>query len=107
MQQSATEQSVSAIKQIGATIVEVSEISSAIAAAVEEQGQATQEIARNVQHASQGASAVASSIVEVNRGAADTGAASGQVHGFARTLLSESDQLQLEVDRFLAQVRAG
>ena len=49
--QSATEHSVSAIREIGSTIAQISEISTAIAAAVEEQGAATQEIARNVQHA--------------------------------------------------------
>ena len=53
--QSATEQSVSAIKEIGNTIGQIAEISTAIAAAVEEQGAATQEIARNVQQAAQGA----------------------------------------------------
>src|SRR5262249_53574431 len=46
--QAATEDSVSAIQEIGATITRISEISAAIAAAVEEQGASTQEIARNV-----------------------------------------------------------
>ena len=46
--QTATEESVGAIKAIGGTIAKTSEISAAIAAAVEEQGAATMEIARNV-----------------------------------------------------------
>ena len=52
--QSATEDSVGAIKEIGDTIGRMSEISSTIAAAVEEQGAATQEISRNIQHAAAG-----------------------------------------------------
>ena len=99
--QTATAHSVSAIKEIGDTINHISEISTAIAAAVEEQGLATQEIARSVQHASQGASQVASNIADVDRGAVDTSSASGQVHGFARSLLNESDHLKFEVEKFL------
>src|SRR6202050_1150162 len=45
--QSATQDSVNAIKEISGTIEKLSEISSTIAAAVEEQGAATQEISRN------------------------------------------------------------
>jgi methyl-accepting chemotaxis protein len=105
--QTATQQSVSAIKDIGTTIAQISQISSIIAAAVEEQGATTSEIARNVQQAAQGATQVAGGIAEVNRGAADTGAAAEQVHGFARSLLSESNQLTTEVGKFLATVRAA
>jgi methyl-accepting chemotaxis protein len=105
--QSATEHSVSAIKQIGATIGQISEISSAIAGAIEEQGVATREISHNVQQAAEGASQVADSIADVNRGAEKTGLASGQVHGFARSLLNESNHLRLEVENFLRTIRAA
>src|SRR5437588_4237343 len=53
--QTATQESVDAIKQIGAVILQISEVSSMIAAAVEEQSVATREIARNVQLAASGA----------------------------------------------------
>jgi methyl-accepting chemotaxis protein len=46
--QSATRESVEAIKQIGTVILRISEVSGMIAAAVEEQSAATREIARNV-----------------------------------------------------------
>jgi methyl-accepting chemotaxis protein len=52
--QTSTQDSVTAIKEISATIGRISEISSAIASAVEEQGAATQEISRNVQQAAEG-----------------------------------------------------
>src|SRR6476646_8439783 len=71
--QTATQDSVHAIKEISGTIRRVSEIAAAIAAAIEEQGAATQEIARNVQQAAIGSSQVATSIADVNRGAGDTG----------------------------------
>jgi methyl-accepting chemotaxis protein len=105
--QTATQHSVAAIKEIGGTITQIAEISSAIAAAVEEQGAATQEVARNVQQAAQGATQVAGSIADVNRGAADTGAAAEQVHRSARELLSESNHLESEVEKFLTSVRAA
>jgi methyl-accepting chemotaxis protein len=71
--QSATEDSVNAIRQISGTIEKLSEISSTIASAVEEQGAATQEIARNVQQAALGTNQVSSNIVDVQRGASDAG----------------------------------
>jgi methyl-accepting chemotaxis protein len=105
--QTATQQSVSAIKDIGGTIIQVSEISAAIAAAVEEQGAATQEIARNIQQAAEGATHVTGSMVNVNRGAADTGNASEQVHSLAVSLLAESNHLNIEVETFLRGIRAA
>jgi methyl-accepting chemotaxis protein len=105
--QAATDQSVAAIKQIGGTITQISEISSAIAGAVEEQGVATREISRNVQQAALGATEVAGSISDVSRGAEKTGQESGQVHGFARSLLNESNHLKLEVEKFLQTIRAA
>jgi methyl-accepting chemotaxis protein len=105
--QSATDQSVAAIKEIGSTIEQISGISTAIAGAVEQQGVATREISRNVQQAAEGASQVSSSITNVGHGAEQTGQASEQVHGFARTLLAESSQLEREVEKFLATVRAA
>jgi methyl-accepting chemotaxis protein len=105
--QTATADSVSAIKEIGGTIGRISQIASAIAAAVEEQGAATQEIARNVQQAAQGTAQVASNIVEVNTGASETGSASSQVLSSAQALSSEGNKLKLEVVKFLATVRAA
>jgi methyl-accepting chemotaxis protein len=77
--QTATQDSVTAIKEIGGTIAHISEIASTIAAAVEEQGAATREIARNIEQAASGTTRVASNITDVNRGAGETGSASTQV----------------------------
>jgi methyl-accepting chemotaxis protein len=105
--QSATQHSVSAIKAIGGTIGQISEISTAIAAAVEQQGTATQEIARNVQQAAQGAIEVGGCLADVSRGSADTQAAAEQVHGSARALSQEGQSLKLEVGKFLQTIRAA
>lgn len=105
--QTATQESVATIKEIGKTINLISEISSAIAAAVEEQGAATQEISRSVQQAAQLSGDVAASITDVSRGAGETGAASGQVLSSAQMLSSESTRLKTEVQKFLTTVRAA
>ena len=105
--QAATQDSVSAIKEISGTIEKLSEISSTIAAAVEEQGAATQEISRNVQQAAQGTQQVSSNITDVQRGATDTGSASSQVLSAAQTLSTDSGRLETEVAKFLTAVRAA
>jgi methyl-accepting chemotaxis protein len=105
--QSATQESVVAIKEISVTIGRISEISSTIAAAIEEQGAATQEISRNVQQAAKGTEQVAANITDVQRGASATGSASSQVLSSAESLSTESNRLKLEVGKFLGTVRAA
>ncbi|MBB5047375.1 methyl-accepting chemotaxis protein [Rhodopseudomonas rhenobacensis] len=105
--QSATQGSVAAIREIGVTIGQMSEISSTIASAVEEQGAATQEISRNVQQAAQGTMQVSSNISDVQLGASETGAASAQVLSAAQSLSRDSSRLKDEVSKFLRTVRAA
>jgi methyl-accepting chemotaxis protein len=105
--QSATDQSVGAIQQIGATIAKMSEIASAIALAVEQQGSATQDISSNVHQAAQGTTQVSANINDVQRGASQTGAASTQVLNAARMLSADSDALKRQVAIFLESVRAA
>jgi len=105
--QAATQESVTAIKEISGTIERLSEISSTIAAAVEEQGAATQEISRNAQQAALGTQQVSSNIADVQRGASETGSASSQVLSAAQSLSGDSNRLKLEVGKFLNTVRAA
>ncbi|WOH74013.1 HAMP domain-containing methyl-accepting chemotaxis protein [Bradyrhizobium sp. NDS-1] len=105
--QGATAESVAAIKEIGATIGQISSISTSIASAVEQQGAATQEIARSVQTVAQGTQTAATDIGEVNRGAAETGSASEEVLHSAKTLSSESTRLRAELNRFMGNIRAA
>ncbi|RXH24462.1 chemotaxis protein [Bradyrhizobium nanningense] len=105
--QTATEDSVGAIKEIGATISKISDISTTIAATIEEQGAATAEIARNVSEAAKGTVEVADKIAQVSHGASATGSASTQVLASARSLSTESGRLKSEVAKFLDTVRAA
>jgi len=105
--QTATHESVAAIKGISGTIERLSEISSAIAAAVEEQGAATQGIARSVQQVAGGTQHVSSNIADVQSGATETGSASSQLLAAARSLSGDSNRLKLEVGKFLNSVRAA
>jgi methyl-accepting chemotaxis protein len=105
--QTATEVSVAAIREIGGTIVRISEIASTIAAAVEQQGATTREISQNVGEAAKGTAQVAINITNVNRGASETGTSSAEVLSSARSLATESTRLKLEVHRFLEMVRAA
>jgi methyl-accepting chemotaxis protein len=105
--QTATQDSVNAIKEIGGTIEKLCEISSTIASAVEEQGAATQEISRNVQQAAHGTQQVSANITDVQRGASETGSASSQVLSAAQSLSGDSNRLKLEVGKFLNSVRAA
>jgi methyl-accepting chemotaxis protein len=105
--QGATQESVAAIKEIGGTIGQISEIASTIASAVEQQSSATQEIARSVQNVAQGTQEAAASVMQVNHGATETGSASEEVLNSARSLSAESTRLREELDRFMANIRAA
>jgi len=105
--QSATQESVANMREIGEVIGRIAEISAGIASAIEEQGVATQEIARNVQQAAAGTSEVAVNIAEVKSGATETGGASSQVLTAARSLTGETNRLKSQVESFLRTVRAA
>ncbi len=105
--QGATQESVTAIKEIGDTIGKISGIASTIASAVEQQSSATLEIARNVQNVAHGGQEVAANITQLNRGATETGSASGEVLNSAKSLSAESTRLRQELDRFMANIRAA
>jgi methyl-accepting chemotaxis protein len=105
--QTATRESVTAIKAISSTIDRVAEIASAIATAVNKQDAATREISHHAQQAAQSAARVATNITDANKGTTDTGSASREVLASARTLAGESIRLRQEVDGFLTTVRAA
>ena len=105
--QGATEDAVTAIQGIGATIKEVGEISTAVAAAVEEQGSATREIASNVQQAAAGNQEVSSNIGLVTQAADESKVASSEMLAAASHLVDQGEALRAEIDTFLGEVRAA
>ncbi|MBR0796738.1 HAMP domain-containing protein [Bradyrhizobium jicamae] len=105
--QAASDETVTAIRNVVDVITEIDQIGTAIAAAIEEQGSATKEIARSVQEAARGTQEVNSNISGVRHAADDTGAAATQVLGAAEQLSTQSKDLAGQVNRFLSDVRAA
>ncbi|MFC1672590.1 methyl-accepting chemotaxis protein [Pseudomonadota bacterium] len=103
--QTATQGAVAAIGSIGGTIGQMSEISSAIAAAVEEQGAATQEIARNVEQAASGTNEVTSNITQVTQAAQETGHSAHDVLSASGDLSKQAEVLGSEMDTFIGEMR--
>ena len=105
--QSATGEAVTAIQTFVGTIAEINEISSAIASAVDQQSGATREIAGNVQQAATGTSDVKDNILGVKQAANEAGIAASKLLQASTGLSSQSEQLKLEVNRFLGSIRAA
>jgi methyl-accepting chemotaxis protein len=105
--QDVTTSAVNAIRNIGQTIGEINDVTTAIAAAVEEQGAATREIARNIQHAAGGTTEVSGNIAGVSAASAEAGAAAAEVLNASAALRSEAEGLRGEIDAFLANIRAA
>jgi methyl-accepting chemotaxis protein len=105
--QTASDETVTAIRNVVDVIAEIDQIGVAIASAIEQQGTATKEISKNVQQAARGTQEVTSNISGVQRAADDTGSAASQVLGAAEQLSSQSRDLAGQVNRFLSEVRAA
>jgi methyl-accepting chemotaxis protein len=105
--QQVTTSAVGAIRNIGLTISEINEVTTAIASAVEQQGAATREIARNIQHAAGGTSEVSSNIVGVSTASTEAGSAASEVLNASGALRREADVLRSEIDAFLSNIRAA
>src|SRR5712671_3216109 len=105
--QTASDETVTAIRSVVDVIAEIDQIGVAIASAIQQQGSATKEISRNVQEAARGTQEVTSNISGVQRAADDTGSAANQVLGAAEQLSSQSRDLAGQVNRFLSEVRAA
>lgn len=105
--QKETRDTVSTIEGIISVIGEISDISTTIASAIEEQGASTREIARNIQQAAQGTQEVNNTIGGVTEAAASTGLASDEVLDSASQLSAQATAMRVEVERFLADVRAA
>jgi methyl-accepting chemotaxis protein len=105
--QAASRDAAAAIQAIAQTIQEVSGISASIAAAIEQQGAATQEIARNVQRVATGTHDMTRSIQGVNDATAKTGGTASALLPVVDEVAQQSGRLGIEVETFLAGVRAA
>ncbi len=105
--QATTGAAVEAIGDIARTMEDVDAYTTAIAGAVEEQGAATAEIARNVAEAARGTRTVADNIAGVSGAVAETSQASARVADVTSRVATTAENLEKEVDRFLADVAAA
>jgi methyl-accepting chemotaxis protein len=105
--QGKTKTAVNAIQDIGHSIENVSQISTAISSAVEEQNAATQEISNSAQLAAQGTSEVSRGIKLVAEANTQTGSSAGELLGAAKELISNSSSLESQVASFVEKVRAS
>jgi methyl-accepting chemotaxis protein len=105
--QAASDETVTAIKNVVDVITEIDQIGIAIASAIEEQGSATKEISRSVQEAARGTQEVNTNISGVQQAADETGSAANRVLGAAEQLSSQSSDLAGQFNRFLSEVRAA
>ncbi|MGY4478488.1 methyl-accepting chemotaxis protein [Bradyrhizobium sp. USDA 3364] len=90
--QAATGNTATALKAISQVIVQISEISTVIASAVEEQAAATKEVTANI-------NGTTKAIDDASKAAENVLAASGE-------LASNASKLEVQVDKFLKNVRA-
>ncbi|WP_186293979.1 methyl-accepting chemotaxis protein [Bradyrhizobium guangdongense] len=102
--QSATDESVDAIREISRTIEEISTAAEAIISAVEQQNLVTQEISRNIQSVAGRTRDVTTDILQVDQSTAETDQASGGVLAASEQLLVECDRLTGELSALMATV---
>jgi len=105
--QQATGAAVSAVKDVGGTVLAIDEVIGSIASAMEQQSAATQEIARNVHDAATGTRGVSETIAGVSRTAGHTGQSAGEVLRAAELLEGQAGFLNSEVKRFIERLRAS
>ena len=104
--QQASKEVVDVLKVIQHSIGEVNQYASGIASAVEEQSAATNDISRNMQQAAQGVELVTTNLNNINKSAADADHASKEVLSAAQMLSKQSEMLNTEVSKFIANLTA-
>jgi methyl-accepting chemotaxis protein len=105
--QAETGSAVSAIHTIGATIGEITSITTGVAAAVEQQGAATQEISRNLEMAARGTRDVSSGIRNVTQSVTGAKSAVTDIIAASDEFGRQSAALRGCVETFLQRVRSA
>jgi methyl-accepting chemotaxis protein len=105
--QSAAVDSAQAIEQVNAIITDMAAIASTVSVTVEEQNAAVSSIADGVNRASLEAQTGAQAMSRVAGASTDARATAADVKSLADTLSAEAENLDAEVQRFLAGVQAA
>ncbi|RJF84239.1 HAMP domain-containing protein [Azospirillum cavernae] len=105
--QDATGEAAAALRNIAATIDDMSRSSSEIASAIELQTNMTGDILRNIRQLQEGTGEIANQVNGVMEGANETERASRTVNSAAVSLQERADELDREINGFLDGVRAA
>jgi methyl-accepting chemotaxis protein len=103
--QAATEQVVSEISGVSDVIREIDDIATSIAGAIQEQEATTREIARNTEEVANDANEVADGVAAVTQSSASACSGAVRVIWSAEVMAEQVQNLQGEVDCFLARIR--
>ncbi len=103
--QEETAAAVDSIAGISRTIGSINEIAASIASAMSQQGAATTDIAHNAASAASGTHEVSARISGVSNTAREATTIVERVSGAADRVFSETEQMQTDVQGFLAQIR--
>ncbi len=95
------------INEVGATVLEIDQLSMSVATTIGQQQAATQTIATNVTVAARGTQAVSDNIAGVSQDAGQAGSAAEIVVSTAERMTRQSAELKDSVGRFLSQIRAA
>ncbi|MEP3279357.1 MAG: nitrate- and nitrite sensing domain-containing protein [Stappiaceae bacterium] len=105
--QSATGESVDAIRLISGQMEEINQFTTAIAAAVEQQSAATGEITRSVQKAAEGTRSVATNMETVTGSFSKASGSAEEVGTASHEAVEKTQQIRQTVDSFLENVAAA
>jgi len=97
--QTSTAGAVSSINDVNQRISNLSNVTTAIAAAVEEQGAATNEIARNISEATHGVSEITANITDVSNNVGEVSSASAEVIDISGQLANQAGTLKTSLQR--------
>lgn len=101
----ATEQSISAMSEVGKTISKMDQVAASVAASIEQQSATTRQIAGNVHAVSEATDQTTHAMENVAGVAENAGAVSDKVSDAAANIAGEAETLRTEVDQFLTAVR--
>tara|TARA_R110002110_G_scaffold415516_1_gene650316 strand:+ start:895 stop:2904 length:2010 start_codon:yes stop_codon:yes gene_type:complete len=105
--QASTGEAVSGIEEIRGTIDQVEAIASSISGGIEQQLLATQEISEKVSLAASGTQNVSAALDDVRETVKTSEDTAAEFLSSAERLTKSGEELSLQVDEFLAEIRAG
>ncbi len=105
--QASAHESVAALGDIESQVKRLEQSATLIATAVDEQSIASRELARNIDSSARGTEHVVEHLADMQQASVATDDAAAIMVGSAEKLEAQADALRGEVERFLADVRAG